>query len=57
MALQVHRPRPGQRRARAYLSFQESTDQLVAKAIARGWDLAGPLRTGQLRILCLPRRM
>jgi circadian clock protein KaiC len=37
-----------------YVSFQESEEQLLAKAASFGWDLAGALASGQLRILALP---
>jgi circadian clock protein KaiC len=37
-----------------YVSFQESEAQLVAKAASFGWDLAGALASGQLRILAIP---
>ena len=37
-----------------YLSFQESSSQLVEKAASFGWDLAGPIETGQLVIHHVP---
>jgi circadian clock protein KaiC len=37
-----------------YVSFQESEAQLLAKAADFGWDLTGPLGSGQLRILAIP---
>jgi circadian clock protein KaiC len=37
-----------------YVSFQESEAQLLAKAADFGWDLSGPLGSGQLRILAIP---
>ena len=38
-----------------YASFQESADQLVTKAASFGWDLAGPLESGQLVIHHVPQ--
>jgi len=37
-----------------YVSFQESEAQLLAKAADFGWDLTGPLGSGQLRIFAIP---
>ena len=37
-----------------YVSFQESDEQLLAKAASFGWDLTGPMASGQLRILAIP---
>jgi circadian clock protein KaiC len=37
-----------------YVSFQETEAQLLAKAANFGWDLTGPLASGQLRILAIP---
>jgi len=37
-----------------YMTFQESEGQLLAKAANFGWDLAGPLASGQLRIFAIP---
>jgi circadian clock protein KaiC len=37
-----------------YVSFQESEAQLLAKAANFGWDLTGPLASGQLRMLAIP---
>ncbi len=38
-----------------YASFQESAEQLVTKAESFGWDLAGPLESGQLVIHHVPQ--
>jgi circadian clock protein KaiC len=37
-----------------YVSFQETTDQLVRKAASFGWDLASGLKSGQLTIYHVP---
>ncbi len=37
-----------------YVTLQETPDQLLPKAAAFGWDLAGPAASGQVRLVHIP---